>query len=146
MGPHFRAGVIIVVERSDGMVLAFERCDAPGSWQLPQGGIDAGESRCEAAWRELGEETGLGAGQVSLIGEHPEWTVYELPTAYQRGSRLGQAHRWFRFRVLDDAVEPTPDGVEFGAWQWMAPVELVRLTAPFRQHGYSTVLLGASDE
>ena len=59
-GPHFRAGVVAVVRRDDGLVMAFERADLPGQWQLPQGGLEAGESPVEAAWRELAEETGLG--------------------------------------------------------------------------------------
>lgn len=145
MGPHFRAGVIVVIERDDGMVMAFERIDAPGSWQLPQGGIDTGESPVEAAWRELAEETGLGADEVALVDEHPEWTVYELPPAFQRGTRLGQAHRWFRFRVMDESTTPRPDGVEFGAWRWMAPEQLVAETAAFRRVGYAAVLLNGRD-
>mgnify|MGYP003443239670 CR=1 FL=1 len=41
---HFRAGVVIVVRSPDlTHVLAFERADAAGSWQLPQGGLKAGE-------------------------------------------------------------------------------------------------------
>ena len=56
--PHFRAGVVAVVRRSDGQVMAFERADAPGAWQLPQGGIESGETPEQAAWRELREETG----------------------------------------------------------------------------------------
>lgn len=124
------------------MVMAFERLDAPGSWQLPQGGLDDGESPVDAAWRELAEETGLGADEVQLKSEHPGWTVYELPLGFRRGSRRGQAHRWFIFQVLSDLVEPRPDGVEFGAWCWMSRERLVEITADFRIPGYREVLLG----
>ncbi|MEY2974514.1 MAG: hypothetical protein RIR49_934 [Actinomycetota bacterium] len=145
VGPHFRAGVIIAVVR-DGTgrgtldeVMAFERVDVPGAWQLPQGGIDPGESALDAAWRELGEETGLGPDRVRLLGEFDDWTVYELPTA-PRGSRLGQAHRWFAFAVSDPGIEPAPDGVEFGAWRWMPIEELLREVADFRRPGYRRAL------
>jgi putative (di)nucleoside polyphosphate hydrolase len=134
--------VIIVVEHDDGRVMAFERTDAPGSWQLPQGGIDTGERPVDAAWRELAEETGLDTSKVQLVAEHPRWTVYELPAQFTRGARIGQAHRWFRFRVLGDEVVPVPDGVEFSSWRWMAPEELVAETADFRRAGYVEVLLG----
>ena len=35
--PHFRAGVVTVVRRDDGCVMAFERSDLSGEWQLPAG-------------------------------------------------------------------------------------------------------------
>ena len=139
-GPSFRAGVVIVVRRADGDVLAFERADVAGSWQLPQGGLDTGESPLEAAWRELSEETGLGADEVRLVGEHPVWTVYELPSESQRPDRIGQAHRWFFFEVLDDAVEPTPDGHEFVDWRWIAPSALIDTVVDFRRPSYRQVL------
>ena len=66
-------------------MLAFERVDAPGSWQLPQGGLNAGEEPIEGAWRELMEETGLGDdARRSLRAEYPEWVVYEWPVELQR--------------------------------------------------------------
>lgn len=139
-GPSFRAGVVVVVRRSDGQVLAFERADVAGSWQLPQGGIDEGETPLDAAWRELGEETGLGPDDVRLAGEHPEWTVYAFPEHVRRPGRLGQAHRWFFFDVTDDEVEPTPDGHEFVDWRWMPPHELVERVVEFRRRSYRQVL------
>lgn len=145
-GPHFRAGVIVVVRRSDGDVLAFERADAAGQWQLPQGGIDTGEGPVEAAWRELGEETGLGPDEVRLVGAPERWTVYELPAEFRAGrgagQRLGQAHRWFFFDALHDDIVPVPDGREFVAWRWTDAPALVRETAEFRRPGYTEMLGG----
>ncbi|NBV73503.1 MAG: NUDIX domain-containing protein [Actinobacteria bacterium] len=142
VGPHFRAGVILVVRRGDGTVMAFERSDVPGAWQLPQGGLDDGESPEAAGWRELAEETGLGPESVRLTDAPPSWTVYELPAEQQRPGRLGQAHRWLFFDVLDDHVEPTPDGVEFSAWAWMTPAALIDVVAAFRRPGYEEMLGG----
>ena len=54
---HFRAGVVIVVRRIDTQqVLAFERADSPGTWQLPQGGLKLGERPLQGALRELMED------------------------------------------------------------------------------------------
>ena len=133
-----------MVERSDGSVLAFERADAPGSWQLPQGGIEVGEEPEDAVWRELKEETGLTASDVELVARHPEWVEYEWPPEVAAGRRgIGQIQRWFTFRVNDDGVQPSPDGSEFVAWRWVEPAWLVRNVVAFRRPAYERVL-GAS--
>lgn len=138
---HFRAGVVILIRRADGDVLAFERVEPPGQWQLPQGGLQAGEWPEAAAWRELAEETGLGPQDVALVGEHPEWTVYEWPAdVVGKGDRLGQVHRWFIFEPLHDDLRPRPDGREFQAWRWMSPAALTHQVVTFRQPSYRQVL------
>jgi putative (di)nucleoside polyphosphate hydrolase len=138
---HFRAGVVAVVTNSQGDVLAFERSDVNGQWQLPQGGIEPGETPVAAAWRELTEETGLGPDDVELIDEYPEWTLYEWPDhVQQQGKRLGQAQRWFTFRVFDDDVEPAPDGVEFVSWKWADTDWLIDQVVEFRRPSYERVL------
>lgn len=143
-GPHFRAGVVAVVGRGDGWLLVFERGDSPGQWQFPQGGIEPSETPREAVWRELREETGLGPGEVSLVREHPEWTVYEFPESIRDSlrqvGRLGKVHRWFFFRVHDDEVVPTPDGREFVDWAWRDPDQIIAGVAEFRRAAYRAVL------
>ena len=140
-GHSFRAGIVAVVGRADGHILAFERADVPGHWQLPQGGLERGESPQEAAWRELVEETGLGPDHVELVGEHHEWIVTAWPDeVIGDGKRLGQVHRWFQFRILDEGIEPQPDGREFRAWRWVEPAWLVDHVVVFKRPGYSRVL------
>ena len=140
--PHFRAGVVTVVQRSDGKVLAFERTDRADQWQLPQGGIENGESPKQAAWRELSEETGLDKRHVRLLREHEDWTVYTWPKEMRPDERLGQVHRWFFFEWKGLDIEPTPDGNEFGAWRWMNPKDLIEQVVEFRQGPYRQVLGG----
>ena len=138
--PHFRAGVVAVVRRSDGQVLAFERADAPGAWQLPQGGIESGETPEQAAWRELREETGLSRRDVRLVDQPPAWTIYEWPLDMRQSERIGQAHRWFFFEPLDGDVVPSPDGSEFSAWRWMSATDLIDCVVEFRTGPYVQVL------
>lgn len=139
---EFRAGVALVVRRSDGKVLVCERSDNPGSWQLPQGGIDVGETPLQAAWRELEEEVGLAKSDVLLIGEVSDWFVYEWPDSIRRSSkhgerRRGQAMRWFVFRVLDeDSCRVRVDGEEFTNWKWMTVDDLVDDVVGFRRDSY----------
>lgn len=131
-----------MVRRADGQVLAFERLAIPGSWQLPQGGIERGESPTQAVWRELAEETGLTTSHVRLVGEHDGWTTYQVPASQLNPQRLGQTHRWFFFDIMDPTVEPTPDGAEFGAWTWITPSALVDVVVEFRKASYKLVLGG----
>ena len=138
--PHFRAGVVIVVRRSDGQVLAFERADLTGEWQLPQGGIESGETPEQAAWRELREETGLTEDDVELVDQHTDWTVYEWPADMRSSQRIGQVHRWFFFEAHDDDLVPQPDGREFSGWQWITIDELIGRVVEFRKRPYRQVL------
>jgi len=104
---QFRAGVALIVRRENGDVMAFERVDTPGAWQLPQGGLDTDEEPVDAAWRELREETGLTIEHVRLVSELPEWIAYEWPPeirarTHEGHKRRGQIQKWFLFGVLDD--------------------------------------------
>ena len=138
--PHFRAGVVAVVRRSDGQVMAFERADSPGAWQLPQGGIESGETPEQAVWRELWEETGLTKREVRLVEQPPHWTIYEWPSDMRTSDRIGQAHRWFFFEPLDADVTPQPDGSEFTDWRWMSAPDLIDCVVEFRRGPYAQVL------
>ena len=137
---QFRAGTVAVVSNSTGKVLAFQRADRKDQWQLPQGGIDEGETPVEGVWRELEEETGLTKKHVRLVDEYPEWTVYEWPDGVERGNRLGQAQRWFFFDAIDDDIVPIPDGDEFDDWKWIKIKWLVEQVVEFRQASYQRVL------
>jgi putative (di)nucleoside polyphosphate hydrolase len=143
---YFRAGVVIVVRHPNGReVLAFERVDIRGSWQLPQGGMHRGEEPLAAAWRELKEETGLGEGDVIVASEHPEWIAYEWPGPVievhgREGRRRGQVQKWFFFDVAGDEITPTPDGSEFVDWRWVEPQWLIDHVIEFRRNAYQRVL------
>ena len=125
---------------AQGQVLALERAEIPGAWQLPQGGIEGDEAPVDALWRELSEETGLTDEQVELVAEVPEWLGYELPP----GSRSektgrGQVHKWFVLQIRDERFSVRFDStteVEFRSWQWVSLTHLVDQTVAFRQPVY----------
>jgi len=137
----FRAGVGAVILGKKGKVLAFERKDIPGSWQLPQGGLDEGESPQEAVKREIREETGIRAGDLELLSTASRPLAYELPEkARTKKLGRGQVLYWFLFRFTgrDDAIT-LGDKKEFSAWKWMSMEKLAKKVVPFKQPVYQEV-------
>ncbi|TDL79375.1 RNA pyrophosphohydrolase [Palleronia sediminis] len=139
------AGIVLV--NSDGHVFAGRRIDhASGAWQMPQGGIDEGETPREAALRELEEETGIARDRVEIAGETDGWLTYDLPDdllgrAWQ-GAYRGQRQKWFlmRFHGQDDEIRIATDHPEFSAWNWLSCDELLDAIVPFKRDVYSAVL------
>jgi putative (di)nucleoside polyphosphate hydrolase len=142
----YRACVGLVIVNPAGLVFAGQRIDNPGeAWQMPQGGIDPGETPIEAALRELGEETGLPPEAVEVLAEMPDWITYELPhdlvPRIWKGRFRGQRQRWFLMRFLGEDAMIDIDGEhpEFSRWAWMDRDALVARIVPFKRATYAAV-------
>src|SRR5512138_735989 len=80
----YRPNVGIALFNASGAVLIGRRFRDDGpeiilpglEWQMPQGGVDAGENPRDAVMRELWEETG--AVSAEYLGE-TDWIKYEFP-------------------------------------------------------------------
>jgi len=85
-----RHAVRVVVRDSGGRILLLRTRDVTEPeqgewWELPGGGIDAGESYLDAALRELKEETGI-AARPDQVGP-PHWRR-TATFRYRQGRRL----------------------------------------------------------
>ena len=80
--PTFALGTSVYAQRDDGILILKRAVGAMvGSWYLPGGALDPGESLEECAVRELREESGLEAtGPLALIGLVP-MHIYERDIA-----------------------------------------------------------------
>ena len=76
----YRKNVGMVLINTKGHIFAGKRIDNnTDAWQMPQGGIDDGETPEVAAFRELSEETGIHHSKARLIGTTSGWLSYDIP-------------------------------------------------------------------
>ncbi len=142
----YRPGVGIMLLDQRSHVLVAQRIDSPSAaWQMPQGGIDDGETPEAAAMRELGEE--IGTNHAEIIGVSADWLTYDLPEdlvpVLWGGRYRGQRQKWFAMRYLgrDADINLETAEPEFSDWKWVAPAELPDVIVPFKRALYSQLLL-----
>ena len=141
----YRPCVGIMLFNKGGEVFVGKRIDQTvEGWQMPQGGIDKGETPRQAALRELQEE--VGTNKAEVIAEMDDWVTYDLPehlvgVAF-KGKYKGQRQKWFalRFTGQDSDIDLTAHEPEFSAFQWVSLEALPALIVPFKRETYKAVI------
>lgn len=102
------------VQNAQSELLVFYR---RGSWDMPKGKIDPGETPEQAAVREVQEETGL---QKLMLGTFLGHTYHTYP---HKGNRILKKTWWYAMTTTDTEVTPQTEEdieeirwVEPGAW------------------------------
>ena len=140
----YRPCVGIMLLNARGQVFVARRRDTTDAWQMPQGGIDEGETVREAALRELEEE--IGTAKAEILGETVEKLRYDLPDhllgKVWKGRWRGQEQVWVaaRFTGTDSDIDLATEHPEFDAWKWVDAADLTDLIVPFKKPVYESVL------
>jgi putative (di)nucleoside polyphosphate hydrolase len=146
----YRASVGVMLLNKEGLVFVGKRIEQTvEGWQMPQGGIDDGETPQEAALRELEEE--IGTRNAKYLREYEEWLSYDLPShllgVALRGRYRGQRQKWLAMRFLgeDSDINVHTAEPEFAQWKWLAIEALPRLIVPFKRDTYMKVITAFRD-
>ena len=140
-----RKGVGIIVLNKNNHVFVGKRKDNPtDKWQMPQGGIDAGENYIDAMKRELIEETSI--KNIKILKEIENTYQYELPNnlvgIIWKGKFRGQKQKWFitRFLGTDNEININTKHPEFIDWKWIEPKLLPDVIVNFKKDLYLNLL------
>ncbi len=111
--------------REDGLeMLLLHKPRKRDAWQLPQGGMEEGESVGQTAVRELAEEAGL--QHVTVFGESGATYRYDFPASFRRfrpDHIKGQRIR-FVFALISREAQVTVDQQEVDDYVWLLPSAL----------------------
>ena len=146
----YRPCVGIVLFNTDNKVFVGERLDNPGAWQLPQGGIDDGETIEQAFYREMLEE--IGTDKAEIIRVHEKTLKYDLPQhllgKLWNGKYRGQEQTWIAGRYQGNEADINiyyDKFPEFKAYQWVSLNEILDLIVPFKRDTYREVISAFED-
>jgi putative (di)nucleoside polyphosphate hydrolase len=121
-------------------LLLAKRVDLDNVWQLPQGGIDKGESPGEALLRELKEE--VGTDDVEVVAVMKDWISYDFPklVAQKMYPFDGQKQKYFLVRLKPNAkVDINTKQPEFDDYKFVTLNEFYDYVNHFKRPVYKEV-------
>jgi len=140
-----RDGVGAIILNNENKVFVGKRKDNPfNNWQMPQGGVDHGESYLAAMKREIFEETSI--KNLEVLKEIDGFFEYELPKnlvgIIWKGKYRGQKQKWFILRFIgsENEINLKTSNPEFIEWKWIFPNELPEVIVDFKKDMYTDLL------
>lgn len=126
---HRPCVAIVVVRKGEHApweILIVHKPRRNDAWQIPQGGIEEGESVREAGRRELAEETGIILPPRHRIILKPHRYQYDYPEGFLRSQK--PKYRGQKLIFVTTIVPPETavrvDNRELDAFLWVTPGEL----------------------
>jgi len=143
MASSYRPNVAAILQREDGKILVGERVDYRGSWQFPQGGVDAGEDLIAALTREVREEIGVSAESYRITACRTGYR-YKFPGGHlKKGLFCGQEQTYFLCQYLGngDEINLEKHTKEFADYKWIKPAKFKLKWVPkFKRRVFRNVM------
>ena len=141
-----RNGVgVIILNKNNQVFVAKRKDNQVDRWQMPQGGVNSGESYLSAMKRELFEETSIKS--IKLLKELDGFFEYELPDnlvgIIWKGKFKGQKQKWFIVKFIgnENEINLKTKYPEFIEWKWIMPDELPSVIVDFKKSLYLSLLV-----
>ena len=135
---------LMIINREKRVFLGYRAWsqNSPYHWQMPQGGIDDGETPEQSAWRELYEETVMTQENTKIIAVSQNWYTYDLPDKFHK-TIDGERQKWFLMYFhgsnenINLHVQRKPEFIRF---RWNRLKTAPYLVIPFKKNVYREVL------
>ena len=139
-----RNGVGAIILNGENKVFVGKRRDNPiDRWQMPQGGVDVGETYLDAMKREIFEETSI--KNIKILKELDGFFSYELPRnlvgVIWKGKFKGQKQKWFVMRFIgnEEEINIKTNKPEFLDWKWIDLEDLTKIAVNFKLEVYKQI-------
>lgn len=127
----YRLSVAICLFDDESRVLLIKNSIFPGDhWQIPQGGIEPGETASAAAVRELGEETGINGAHLIKVSDNKFSHLYKNNP--EENPYVGQEFTTV-FLKVNGQPKITLDKSEASEFKWVKLDDVVNSVALSRQ-------------
>lgn len=133
----YRPNVVGFIFQDDEVLLVnAEDNDNQDHWKLPQGGVEADESKHEALMREMAEE--LGTVDFEILGRFDNIYKYKWPRDYRLGYK-GQRQTLFicRYNGRKENIRLSEENKDY---KWVKIDALINEAEPIRQFSYKLFL------
>ena len=137
----FRLNTAAFVQRQDGKILFCHRRDSKypdKNYQVPQGGVEEGETLEEAITRELEEEIGL--KNFRFKKGPTSGLCYVWKKESRKDHQIGQCQYYFLVQVDPEQEEEITQTEDFDHYRWVEPKTLVKEIVDFKRQVYELAL------
>ena len=134
----YRRNVAAFLLNDEGQILLCQRSDEYKTWQLPQGGVDAGENLEQALYRELKEE--IGTNEIKIIHMLENSICYDWPEHARKYGYVGQEQTYFLAKLLGKVDFEKATDKEFTSSTWVDSEEFRLRVSGFKKDAYIKAL------